>query len=69
MHDKPSTSIGFSISGKLPFSSSMLPAEPTATSVPSVSRKLIKNNVSNSGKKLIRNTPMIFSFRAMGLKE
>ena len=46
-----STIIGFSISGKLPFSSSMSPAAPTPTSVPSVSRKPIRTSVSSTGRK------------------
>ena len=51
-HDRASTSIGFSTCGKLPSLSSMLPAAPTPTSVPSVSRNDISTSVSSTGRKL-----------------
>ena len=68
MHARESTSIGRSISGKLPFSSSMLPAAPTPTRVPSVSRKLMRNNVKSTGSKLKRSTPRMSSLKAIALR-
>ena len=51
MHVTASTIIGFSTCGKLPSLSSMLPAAPTPTSVPSVSRNDISTRVSSTGQK------------------
>ncbi len=68
-HDSASTSIGFSTSGKLPSLSSMLPAAPTPTSVPSVSRNDISTSVSSTGRKLSRSTPAMSRRSAMGASE
>ena len=56
-HATASTSIGRSAFGRLPDSSSIPPAAPTPVSVPSVSRKLIRNSVSSTGRRLSFSTP------------
>ena len=63
-----STVIGFSISGKFPFASSISPAAPTPTSVPRVSRKLIRNRVSRIGRNDRRRTPRMSSCSAIGAR-
>ena len=63
-----STIIGRSISGKLPFSSSMLPADPTPTSVPKVSRKPMRNRVRRIGSILNFSIPMMSILKAIALR-
>src|SRR5258708_5699862 len=64
MQASASTIIGRVTSGKSPFSSSIPPAAPTPTSVPSVSRRLIRNSVSRTGRKLQCSTPTMSSLPA-----
>src|SRR5262249_16844701 len=60
--------IGFSISGKLPRSSSISPAAPTPTSVPRVSRNPITKRVRSAGKNASRTTPRTSRARKSGAR-
>ena len=69
MHATASTVIGRSSPGKFPFSSSIPPAAPTPTSVPSVSRKLMRKSVSRIGRNDSLRTPAMSRCSAIGASE